>query len=135
MSTKCLPILSCDLTINLLTPQIKCCTCSMTDISFSRDQAFSLYEWKFVVMAVANKFNHFFIGKASLTYDQVLLISLCKINWCFIFIFRISTCTKLVDGLRLGTTLSPRSRLPPPGFTSTPNHMNAFGLGIPRTGE
>lgn len=26
-----------------------------------------------------------------------------------------------------------RSRLPPPGFpSSTPNHMNSFGLGIPR---
>ncbi|KAG8247536.1 CCR4-NOT transcription complex subunit 4 [Homalodisca vitripennis] len=48
---------------------------------------------------------------------------------------RISTCTKLVDGLRIGSSISPRTRLPPPGFTSTPNHMNAFGLGIPRTGS
>lgn len=133
MSTKCLLILSCDVTINLLTTQIKCYTCNVADIPFSRDQAFSLYEWKFVIMAVGNKFNH--QVQASLTYGQLLLISLCKINWCIIFIFRISTCTKLVDGLRLGTTLSPRTRLPPPGFTSTPNHMNAFGLGIPRTGE
>lgn len=29
--------------------------------------------------------------------------------------------------------LGQRSRLPPPGFPgSTPNHMNSFGLGIPR---
>jgi len=48
---------------------------------------------------------------------------------------RISTCTKLVDGLRISSSISPRTRLPPPGFTSTPNHMNAFGLGIPRTGS
>ncbi|XP_022186850.1 CCR4-NOT transcription complex subunit 4 isoform X2 [Nilaparvata lugens] len=43
---------------------------------------------------------------------------------------RITNCSKLLDGLRV----APRTRLPPPGFTSTPNHMNAFGLGIPRTG-
>ncbi|XP_020292098.1 CCR4-NOT transcription complex subunit 4 isoform X3 [Pseudomyrmex gracilis] len=31
------------------------------------------------------------------------------------------------------TSLGQRSRLPPPGFPgSTPNHMNSFGLGIPR---
>lgn len=31
------------------------------------------------------------------------------------------------------TNLGQRSRLPPPGFLgSTPNHMNSFGLGIPR---
>ena len=30
-------------------------------------------------------------------------------------------------------SLGQRSRLPPPGFpSSTPNHMNSFGLGIPR---
>lgn len=30
-------------------------------------------------------------------------------------------------------SLGQRSRLPPPGFPgSTPNHMNSFGLGIPR---
>uniref|UniRef100_A0A0V0G5E3 CCR4-NOT transcription complex subunit 4 n=1 Tax=Triatoma dimidiata TaxID=72491 RepID=A0A0V0G5E3_TRIDM len=46
---------------------------------------------------------------------------------------RLNSCTKLLDGLRLGTAI-PHSRPPPPGFTSTPNHMNAFGLGIPRTG-
>ena len=29
--------------------------------------------------------------------------------------------------------LGQRSRLPPPGFpSSSPNHMNSFGLGIPR---
>lgn len=48
---------------------------------------------------------------------------------------RLSNCTKLLDGLRIGSSVPPRSRLPPPGFTSTPNHMNAFGLGIPRTGS
>ncbi|XP_073974868.1 CCR4-NOT transcription complex subunit 4 isoform X2 [Rhodnius prolixus] len=46
---------------------------------------------------------------------------------------RLNSCTKLLDGLRLGTAI-PHSRPPPPGFTTTPNHMNAFGLGIPRTG-
>ncbi|XP_063994792.1 uncharacterized protein LOC135172557 isoform X1 [Diachasmimorpha longicaudata] len=31
------------------------------------------------------------------------------------------------------TSIGQRSRLPPPGFPgSTPNHMNSFGLGIPR---
>ncbi|PSN56194.1 hypothetical protein C0J52_01420 [Blattella germanica] len=51
----------------------------------------------------------------------------------------ISSCTKLLDGLSLGPSVSSiaqaaptRSRLPPPGFTTAPNHMNAFGLGIPR---
>lgn len=48
---------------------------------------------------------------------------------------RINNCTKLIDGLRISSSVAPRSRLPPPGFTSTPNHMNAFGLGIPRTGS
>lgn len=47
---------------------------------------------------------------------------------------RLNNCTKLLEGLRIGTTV-PHSRPPPPGFTSTPNHMNAFGLGIPRTGS
>ncbi|XP_069694336.1 probable serine/threonine-protein kinase DDB_G0267686 isoform X2 [Periplaneta americana] len=47
----------------------------------------------------------------------------------------VSGCTKLLDGLGLGTMGPPtptRTRLPPPGFTTAPNHMNAFGLGIPR---
>ncbi|XP_075230253.1 CCR4-NOT transcription complex subunit 4 isoform X2 [Lycorma delicatula] len=47
---------------------------------------------------------------------------------------RINSCSKLIDGMRINPS-APRSRLPPPGFTSTPNHMNAFGLGIPRTGS
>ncbi|XP_024084097.1 CCR4-NOT transcription complex subunit 4 isoform X2 [Cimex lectularius] len=47
---------------------------------------------------------------------------------------RLNSCSKLLEGLRLGSTV-PHSRPPPPGFTSTPNHMNAFGLGIPRTGS
>lgn len=56
------------------------------------------------------------------------------------------TVAKLLDGFTTNPipnaaraqNLPPRSRLPPPGF-SAPNHMNAFGLGIPRppsnTGE
>ncbi|EGI62542.1 PREDICTED: alpha-protein kinase 1 isoform X1 [Acromyrmex echinatior] len=37
------------------------------------------------------------------------------------------------QGTVTATTLGQRSRLPPPGFPgSTPNHMNSFGLGIPR---
>jgi hypothetical protein len=52
----------------------------------------------------------------------------------------VSGCAKLLDGLGLGpshvTAVGPsvptRTRLPPPGFTTAPNHMNAFGLGIPR---
>nr|CAD7400612.1 unnamed protein product [Timema cristinae] len=46
----------------------------------------------------------------------------------------VSACTKLLDGLGLGQVPSPapRARLPPPGFPTAPNHMNAFGLGIPR---
>ncbi|XP_066997357.2 uncharacterized protein [Anabrus simplex] len=41
----------------------------------------------------------------------------------------LSGCSKLVEGLG---HVPPRARLPPPGFTTAPNHMNAFGLGIPR---
>ncbi|KAJ8681844.1 hypothetical protein QAD02_017636 [Eretmocerus hayati] len=38
-----------------------------------------------------------------------------------------------VQGSVSVTALGQRSRLPPPGFpSSTPNHMNSFGLGIPR---
>jgi hypothetical protein len=52
----------------------------------------------------------------------------------------VSGCAKLLDGLGLGpSNVTPmassahtRTRLPPPGFTTAPNHMNAFGLGIPR---
>ncbi|XP_063229601.1 uncharacterized protein LOC134534877 isoform X3 [Bacillus rossius redtenbacheri] len=52
----------------------------------------------------------------------------------------VSGCAKLLDGLALaasppnGPSPVPRPRLPPPppGFATTPNHMNAFGLGIPR---
>lgn len=47
----------------------------------------------------------------------------------------VSGCTKLLDGLGLGPmgpSTPTRTRLPPPGFTTAPNHMNAFGLGIPR---
>ncbi|XP_011882356.1 PREDICTED: alpha-protein kinase 1 isoform X2 [Vollenhovia emeryi] len=37
------------------------------------------------------------------------------------------------QGTVTATSLGQRSRLPPPGFPgSTPNHMNSFGLGIPR---
>lgn len=37
------------------------------------------------------------------------------------------------QGTVAATSLGQRSRLPPPGFPgSTPNHMNSFGLGIPR---
>ncbi|XP_012235204.1 protein kinase 4 isoform X2 [Linepithema humile] len=37
------------------------------------------------------------------------------------------------QGAVTATNLGQRSRLPPPGFLgSTPNHMNSFGLGIPR---
>ncbi|XP_036145867.1 putative uncharacterized protein DDB_G0286901 isoform X2 [Monomorium pharaonis] len=37
------------------------------------------------------------------------------------------------QGTVTATSLGQRSRLPPPGFLgSTPNHMNSFGLGIPR---
>ncbi|KAL6264103.1 hypothetical protein P5V15_004181 [Pogonomyrmex californicus] len=37
------------------------------------------------------------------------------------------------QGTVTATNLGQRSRLPPPGFPgSTPNHMNSFGLGIPR---
>lgn len=35
--------------------------------------------------------------------------------------------------MSIGGNIGQRSRLPPPGFpSSTPNHMNSFGLGIPR---
>ena len=46
----------------------------------------------------------------------------------------VSNCTKLLEGLGLGlnSSLAARSRPPPPGFAPAPNHMNAFGLGIPR---
>lgn len=38
-----------------------------------------------------------------------------------------------VQGSVTVAALGQRSRLPPPGFpSSTPNHMNSFGLGIPR---
>lgn len=38
-----------------------------------------------------------------------------------------------VQGSVTVSNLGQRSRLPPPGFpSSTPNHMNSFGLGIPR---
>ncbi|KAL1117224.1 hypothetical protein AAG570_004551 [Ranatra chinensis] len=47
---------------------------------------------------------------------------------------RLANCSKILEGLRISSNLS-HSRPPPPGFTSTPNHMNAFGLGIPRTGS
>nr|XP_018906467.1 PREDICTED: CCR4-NOT transcription complex subunit 4 isoform X2 [Bemisia tabaci] len=40
----------------------------------------------------------------------------------------LSNCSKLLDGLRINGTVPP-----PPGFTSTTNHMNAFSLGVPRT--
>ncbi|KAJ9583488.1 hypothetical protein L9F63_022169, partial [Diploptera punctata] len=46
----------------------------------------------------------------------------------------VSNCTKLLNGLGIGPSSvnAARTRLPPPGFTTAPNHMNAFGLGIPR---
>uniref|UniRef100_A0A0A9VZX4 CCR4-NOT transcription complex subunit 4 n=1 Tax=Lygus hesperus TaxID=30085 RepID=A0A0A9VZX4_LYGHE len=47
---------------------------------------------------------------------------------------RVNDCNKILEGLRIGGS-APIARPPPPGFTSTPNHMNAFGLGIPRTGS
>ncbi|KAK3924673.1 CCR4-NOT transcription complex subunit 4 [Frankliniella fusca] len=48
---------------------------------------------------------------------------------------QVSNCTKLLEGLGIGlnSSMAARSRPPPPGFAPTPNHMNAFGLGIPRT--
>ena len=48
---------------------------------------------------------------------------------------QVSNCTKLLEGLGLGlnSSMAARSRPPPPGFAPAPNHMNAFGLGIPRS--
>ncbi|BES99826.1 RNA recognition motif. (a.k.a. RRM, RBD, or RNP domain) [Nesidiocoris tenuis] len=46
---------------------------------------------------------------------------------------RVNECSKILEGLRVGGGGAQLARPPPPGFTSTPNHMNAFGLGIPRT--
>ncbi|XP_065223380.1 CCR4-NOT transcription complex subunit 4 isoform X2 [Planococcus citri] len=45
-----------------------------------------------------------------------------------------ANCTKLLDELRIGN-IPPRTHIPPPGFSNSANHMNAFGLGIPRTGN
>lgn len=52
----------------------------------------------------------------------------------FIFYRLAANCSKLLDELRIGN-IPPRTHIPPPGFSNTANHMNAFGLGIPRTGE
>lgn len=48
---------------------------------------------------------------------------------------QVSSCTKLLEGLGLGmnSSMATRSRPPPPGFAPAPNHMNAFGMGLPRT--
>ncbi|KAJ1523631.1 hypothetical protein ONE63_001474 [Megalurothrips usitatus] len=48
---------------------------------------------------------------------------------------QVSNCTKLLEGLGLGlnSSMAAHSRPPPPGFAPAPNHMNAFGLGMPRT--